>query len=94
MRKPGVTVNTMALSRSESKFKVRIEMVEERLRKGIVNSEKEYYYQIMEETINNLLRLLPDSELMIRESAVYCCDLGIKRGCPQCDPMPGCRSGA
>lgn len=94
MKKPGVIRNTMAFDRVESKFRVRLEMIEERLRKGISRSEKSYYHEIMEESINNLIRTLPDSELMIRESAVYCCEQGIKRGCPQCDPMPGCRSGA
>lgn len=94
MRRPGVTVNSMAINRVESKFRVRLEMIESRLLRSISRSEKEFYHEIMAESINTLLRAFPDSELMIRESAVFCCEQGIKRGCSQCDPMPGCRSGA
>jgi len=90
MRRSGVIRNTMAIDRVESKFKVRLEMIEQRLGKMILQSDKPTHPEQVEDAIQTLTRTLGVSEQTIRQSAVFLCSA--KLNCLECYPLKGCRS--
>lgn len=90
MRQAGVIRNTMAIDRVESKFRVRLEMIEERLGKMILQSDKPTHPECIEDAIQQMIRSLGLNEKTMRESAVHICSSRLN--CLECYPLKGCRS--
>lgn len=90
MRKPGCRINSMAYSRVDTPMSVRLEAIEQRLGKLILQSDKESLPAQIEDAILTLSRTLGVNEKVIRQSAVFLCSAKLQ--CLECHPLKGCRS--